>query len=108
METWRFVTHRDADQWTDVGTGNDIRGQERNVQIPRCNDFPGLCINLVNIILSSSDEDILYAIVERVYQRLRVDLLQSVLVVSWKRRCPELTELRAPHNRGIQIMITEI
>ena len=77
------------------------------MQVSRGNNVASLCINLVNIILSSSDEDILNAVIERVNKWLGVDLLQSVLVVTGQLGLPKFAKLCASNDGWVHVVSSD-
>lgn len=74
------------------------------MQVSRGNNVARLCINFVDIILSSSDEDILDAIIERVNEWLGVDLLQSIHIVTGQLGLPKFTKLRASDDGWVHVV----
>lgn len=54
----------------DVDAASEVRGQEGDVHIPLGNNCSRFSINLIDIILCSSDKGVLYAVIKSIKERL--------------------------------------
>ena len=74
------------------------------MQVSRGSDLASLGINFVDIILCCSDEDVLNAIIKRVNERLGVNLLLNILVVTRKYGLPEFAKLSTSDDGWVHVM----
>lgn len=70
------------------------------------NDDTSLCVDLVDIVLSSGKEDVLNAIIAGKNEWLREDLFWAyIIVVAWQGSPENLTEIGGSNDRRIKIMV---
>ena len=99
---------RDANMRIDVIAIVEIRLKKGTSKVAGRHDYPGLRIDLVDVVLGCGNEKILNGITQSIDKGLRIDLLGITLIVTGEVRLEEESKLRVPNHCRVHVVIVLI